>query len=74
MYQAWLVQEFNGTPYNIVLGEHFETVEEAYEAINMFEEVFGKCGSGMIEPAGTPIPTAEPEKETLLDLIKKFFS
>lgn len=74
MYQAWLVQDFNGTPYNIVLGEHYETVEEAYDDICLFEEVFGKCNSGRIEPAGTPIPTAEPKKESLLDLIRKFFT
>ena len=74
MYQAWLVQDFNGVPYNIVLGKHFETVEEANDAINLYEQVFGKCGTARIEPAGTPIPTAELKRESLLDLIRKFFS
>lgn len=74
MYQAWLVQDFDGTPYNILLGEDFKTAEEAYDAIALYEEVFGKCNSGRIEPAGTPIPTAEPKKETLLDLVRKWFS
>ena len=74
MYQAWLVQEFNGVPYNVVLGKRFETVEDARDAINLHEQVFGKCCVGHIEPAGTPIPRAERKRESLLDLIIKFFS
>jgi hypothetical protein len=74
MYQAWLVQKFNGEPYNVVLGEHFETVEDAYDAINLYEQCFGKCVSGQIEPAGTPIATAERKRESLLQTILKLFT
>ena len=74
MYQAWLVQDFNGTPYNVILGKQFETVEEARDAIDLYERVFGKCDTGRIEPAGTPIPTVELKRESILDLIKKWFS
>lgn len=74
MYQAWVVQEFNSVPYNVILGKHFETVEDARDAIELYEQVFGKCDSGRIEPSGTPIPRAEQKRESLLDLIKKFFS
>lgn len=74
MYQAWLVQEFNGVPYNVVLGKRFETIEDAKDAVDLYEQVFGKCHHSIIEPAGTPIPTAERKRESLLDLIKKWFS
>ena len=69
MYQAWVVQKFNGVPYNIVLGTHYETVERACEMVDTYERNFGKCESATVEPSGTPIPVAEQKKESLFKLL-----
>ena len=71
MYQAWVVQKFNGVPYNVVLGEHYETIERACESIYTYERFFGKCESSTVEPSGTPIPVTEQKKESLLALIRR---
>lgn len=73
MYQAWVVQNFNGVPYNVILGTDFPHVDDAYKQICFYEKHFGKCVRGVIEPAGTEIPTKEIEKETLWEKINKFF-
>ena len=74
MYQAWLVQEFNGTPYNVILGKHFDTVQDAKDAIELYEQVFGYCRTAKIEPSGTPIPLAEHKRESLFKTVLKWFS
>ena len=74
MYQAWVVQKFNDDSYNVILGRRFETVDDAKDAIELYEQCFGKCDSGRIEPAGTPIPTAERKRESFLQTILKWFS
>ena len=74
MYQAWIVQDFNGDPYNVILGEKFATTEDALEAVKTYESVFGKCGTAHIAPAGTLIKCAPVKHESLLQTILKWFS
>lgn len=73
MYQAWVVQKFNGVPYNVVLGSKYPTIDEAYQTICLYEEHFGKCESATIEPAGTEIPLATVKRETLKDKLLSWF-
>ena len=74
MFKAWIVQKFNGDPYNVILGEQFATTEDAYEAVRTYESVFGKCGTAHIAPAGTPIECAPVKHESLFRTVLKWFS
>lgn len=72
MYQAWVVQNFNGTPYNVILGEEHETIEDAYDTIRTYEEMFGKVERKIVEPSGTPIPVSKVHKESLWKTLADF--
>ena len=73
MYQAWGVQKFNGVLHNVMLGEHYPTIDEAYRTICLYEEHFGKCEHWTIEEAGTEIPLATVKRETLKEKILSWF-
>ena len=73
MYQCYVVQEFNGVPYNVVLGRNYETKAEAEEIVKIWARDFGKIQNYVIEPAGTPIPTEKPKKETFMEKLLSWF-
>lgn len=73
MYQAWVVQKFNGTMFNVLLGDHYETEQDAREIVDVYEKNFGKCERKVVEPSGTPIPEQEEEKETLWQKLLSWF-
>lgn len=72
MYQAYVIQNFNDAPVNVILGDRFATIDSAYRAITTYEQNFGKCSRAVIEPAGNVIPT-ETQKKSLKDNILKLF-
>lgn len=74
MYQAWVIQKFNGDPMNVFLGDDFETKQEAYETICLWEDFTGKIECGIIDDAGAPIPTNPKKKEkTFSEKVREFF-
>ena len=73
MYQAWVVQKFNGTPMNVILGEHYSTIDEAIRKVDLYEKHFGKCESVTIEPAGTEIPLATVKRESPKEWLLSWF-
>ena len=68
MYQCYVVQNFSGTPYNIILGKDFATKDDAYEMAQFWSSQFGKVDAVVVEPSGTPIKTVEQPKYTLKNL------
>lgn len=76
MYQAYVIQKFNGEPYVVLIGDDFETTNDAMDAINMYEKHFGKCEFGKIEPSGTPLPvnTKRKQKKSIWTRIVDYFN
>lgn len=73
LFQAYVVQNFNGKPYNVVLGDDFKSIKEASDMIYLYAKHFGQCESATIDVAGAEIPTAPEEHETLLETVLKLF-
>lgn len=72
-YQAYVVQKVGDVPYTIVLGDEHDSVEHAIQAINTYEQYFGKCDSTVIEEYGKEIPTKPRPKVSILETLFKLF-
>lgn len=71
MFQAWVVQEFNGKPLTVVLGYKYPTKERATQAVKTYVQYFGTCKSASVEPSGTEIPLHKEKKKSLLETIRE---
>ena len=75
LYQAYVVQNFNGVPYNVILGHSYHSIEEACDAIKTYESAMGKAIKEVVEPNGNIIPTRDQKSfwKDLKDTFLKFF-